>query len=268
MSLLRLRLESFSQILRHFENPFLVTLLRLGWLRIPLFQFRIRCLGTSYRMVGRPVAERHADLSILRTVLVEEEYHAILALLPKGPVRLVDIGANLGSFTVWISRRHGLKEAFCFEPEPGSFQLCRFNLAQNGCDTANLAQKAVGGEKREIEMWADTTRPGSVNIYGQPSRSGSSQVRVEVLAFRDWLATVDGQFDLLKMDCEGAEWEILRATPAEQLRRFAVIVAELHEDPVRKTPIADFRATFEEAGFETVRDDNRYMGLFICRRKD
>jgi hypothetical protein len=38
-------------------------------------------------------------------------------------------------------------------------------------------------------------------------------------------------YDLLKLDCEGAEYAILRLTPAAVLRRFRYLVIEFHSEP-------------------------------------
>ena len=268
MKLLALKLRAWLQIFRHFRNPLLVSAMRLGWLKPSLFAYRITAAGKRYVMLARPSATCHSDISIMREVLVEGEYGQVLPLLPAGPVRVLDIGANLGSFTVWLQHHHGLREAYCFEPEPGSFNLCRFNLANNGCETATPIPKAIGGRNRTIEMWTDTARPGSVNIYGQPSSAAKEKKSVEVIALADWLRATPGNFDLLKMDCEGAEWEIFRETPPDLLRRFNVIIAEVHADPVQpNTPVAEFRQRLEAAGFTTVRDDNCWHGLYIGVQK-
>jgi FkbM family methyltransferase len=268
MKLLVLKLRAWGRIFRNFRNPFMVSALRLGWYRLPLFNYRITKGKACYEMLARPAAIDHSDLSILRSVLVEEEYGELLPLLPAGPLRIVDIGANLGAFTLWLERQRGLGEAFCFEPDPGSFNLCRFNLAHNRCPAARVIPKAVGGQGREIEMYVNSARPGSVTIYGQPSSPAAEKCHVEVVAFGEWLKTVTGDFDVLKMDCEGAEWEIFRHTPPEQFRRFRRIIAEVHGDPAQPpASIAEFRRLAEAAGFTTVRDDNHVHGLYLGIRK-
>ncbi len=268
MKQLFLKIQAWLEILGHFGNPVLVTILRLGLLKLPVFPYRITSRGATYKLLARPESIKHSDLNILRTVLVEEEYKLLREFLPKGPLRMVDIGANLGSFTMWIEKIRGLSEAFCFEPDPGSFNLCRFNLAANDCVAAVAIPMALGGASREIDMWVSSNQPCSHNIYGKPSGVAHETKKVQVLALKEWLESVEGDFDLLKMDCEGAEWEILRNTPRESLRRFKLILAELHGDPTQDTPITECRRILEEAGFETLLDENRYHGLYIARRKE
>src|SRR6185436_7265446 len=148
----------------------------------------------SFHMLARPSRATMSDLFVLREVFIQETYRDVLPLLSKKPLRVVDVGANLGSFTIWLHHRHGVAEAHCFEPEPTSFRLCRYNLAANGCPFAEVTPKAIGGHRRQLTMRVNTNRPGGNSIYA-PAATGEDVHQVEVLAFSEWLKTVPGNFD-------------------------------------------------------------------------
>ena len=105
------------------------------------------------------------DLFVLRSL--QETYQDILPLIEKKPIRVVDVGGNIGSFTVWLSRNRSLESGYCFEPDPTSFSLCRYNLG-NGCAFVDVIPKAVGGISRKISMRVNTNRPGGNTIYAEP----------------------------------------------------------------------------------------------------
>ncbi len=215
-------------------------------------------------MVGRPSTESNSDLFVLREVLVEETYRDVLPLLPQKGLRVVDIGANLGSFTIWLSHTAKVDEAFCFEPEPDSFRLLQLNLANNGCGFARALGNAVGGESREAQIALNRRNPGATNIYGtdpNPNRPQGNQI--QVVAFSEWLRQTPGVFDVLKMDCEGSEWEILRATSESEFARFDAIVAEVHPDPEGLHAIENFPELMGSRGFRAVRWDRRLVGLYV-----
>ena len=258
-----LRLRSFSQVLRHFKNPFFILLLRLGIVEVPYFLYRIGKDNRRYSMLARPTSTFMADIFVLREVFIEEAYRDVLPLLNKKNIRLVDIGANIGSFTIWLNSIIGLREAFCFEPEADSFRLLIFNLSLNICTTVKAIQSAVGGEERKIRIALKQDSPGGTSIYGSCKVANVSAQRVPVIAFEKWLHDVAGDFDLLKMDCEGAEWEIFRKTSTEQFARFRVFVAEVHDDPEKSQAVSEFKGLAERAGFQTVRWDNKSQGLYI-----
>jgi len=241
-------------------------LLRLGIIKTPYFLYRLRKGPHRYAMLARPTTTSAADLFVLREVLLDETYSGILPLLTSPNVRLLDIGANLGAFTIWMHRIVGVREAYCFEPEPDSFRLLGFNLSLNGCGTAKTFPWAVGGEARTIRLALKKSSPGGTSIYADNAASPEA-APVPVIAFEAWLETVEGEFDLLKMDCEGAEWEILEKTRPAQFAQFRVFVAEVHDDPGKARHVGEFRSLCEKLGFRTVRWDNKSQGLYIGVRE-
>jgi FkbM family methyltransferase len=145
-------------------------------------------------------------------------------------------------------------------------------LQHNGCNKVRLDGSALGGGTRESEFWVNPiaharsslyqSRVTNPFLYGRSATNVTFQHRqVDVVALDEWLQTVQGEFDLLKMDCEGSEWEILDAAPTA-FTRFSNIVAEIHDDPMGKYKREDFAAVLREYGFTTV----DFSGLYIGRR--
>jgi FkbM family methyltransferase len=254
-------LRIFRQLHRHFENPYVITLLRLGLMKLKYFPYTIHKGRSTYLMLARPATTALADLFVLREVLVEETYRDVLPILPQKGLRVVDIGANLGSFTIWLNQAAKVDEAFCFEPEPDSFRLLRFNLSRNNCAFAHALESAIGGSSRKGQITLKQDSPGGTNIYSPAT--GSERSAIQVVALSEWLSQTPGTFDLLKMDCEGSEWEIVRQTTPPDLARFRAVVAEVHEDPERLQPVESFGALLESAGFRTVRWDRKAFGLYV-----
>ena len=187
----------------------------------------------------------------------------MLSCLKKRDVRLVDVGSNIGSFVIWLNSKVGVREAFCFEPEPDSFQLLTFNLAKNRCTSAKTFNCGLGGAERSVQITLKRDSPGGTSIYSEQKSQQSSGATIRVRAFQDWLKEADGDFDLLKLDCEGSEWEIISRTDAKEMSRFRACVAEVHGDPELNRPPDEFRRLMEARGFRTVRWDNTSHGLYV-----
>ena len=121
----------------------------------------------------------------------------------------------------------------------------------------------MGGQARKVRMALKQDSPGGTSIYqaGAAEQAGSGEV--EVLALGDWLEQTGGAFDLLKLDCEGAEWEILRRTSPSAFARFGALVAEVHDDPEEASPVERFGALAEACGFRTVRWERKGKTLYL-----
>jgi FkbM family methyltransferase len=248
---------------KYFENPLLIFLTRLGWIQVVHCSLKIRKEQNSYTMLVRPVSNAGGDLWVCREVLIQETYKSILKLLPSRPLRVVDVGANIGAFTIWLHHQRGIKEGYCFEPDLDSFRVCQFNLNQNGCDGVHISDHAIGGTTREAEIWIDSAQPARSSIC-RKSPTAQTQ-KIQILSLNDWLNKVEGDFDLLKLDCEGSEWEILEAGQ-KCFSRFRIVVVEVHRDFTGKHEIGDFAMALSKHGFTTLRWDGTVNGLWVGQR--
>jgi FkbM family methyltransferase len=125
--------------------------------------------------------------------------HAINKLLPPGGV-FVDVGANLGWFSLIASRKASLVVAL--EPELDNFALLARNLARNGCTNVIPLRLAAGSEATEVMLELDPTNLGGHRISGR--RQQISAVRVDQLT-----NALGCPPDLVKIDVEGYEPEVV-----------------------------------------------------------
>lgn len=260
------QIGSIVLTLTRFRNPLIILLTRLGLIEIPYFIFRFTTAKGPTAMLGRPTTTSLADLFVIKEVFIHQTYKDILPLIADGNVRFVDIGANLGSFSIWLAQQRNVVDSYGFEPEPDSFRLLRFNLSLNGCEQVVPIHAAVGATEREISIQLKNSSPGGTSIYGDDcSDAGlhADRTQIKVVAFSRWLHEVTSPFDLLKLDCEGAEWEIVRACGHIIGERFKVVVAEVHDDPDKESAVDTFPRLMEKHGFSTLRWDGKSQGLYV-----
>lgn len=156
-----------------------------------------------------------AIISDIINVLMEDEYG--LATLP-GPVEtIVDIGANIGLFSLWA--RHHFPDAriLAFEPNPDVYDYAKRNTERLGVD---LSMEAVGSERGAVRLFSPDESTRTVRALSD--KDG----KVPMITLDDVVARAGGRIDLLKLDCEGGEWEILKC--AEALRKVKCVVMEYH----------------------------------------
>jgi FkbM family methyltransferase len=138
--------------------------------------------------------------------------------LPSGSV-VVDVGANIGFFTVALARVAGAR-VYAVEPMPGNVARLRRNVDANGLGgSVTVVAHALGDEPGELWLLPESAASETGNAA--PAAPGvAGAVRVEVRRLDD-VADESGidRCDLLKIDVEGAELAVLRGGEAF-VRRF------------------------------------------------
>ncbi len=141
---------------------------------------------------------------------------------------VVDIGAALGDFSVFAGQACPQGQVLAFEPYPPSFELLRKNLALNGLTNVEPRPVAVAA-RAEAQTLAVT---GAAVQHRTVGEAGVDTQTVTVAGttlghILDGLP--GGHCDFLKLDCEGAEYDILMSTAPEHLARIEHICLEVHD---------------------------------------
>ncbi len=192
----------------------------------------------KYNLTASPVARfalRSGDTILVprevlhefKEVFFDEAYADGLPLeVPQGST-LIDIGANIGSFSVFALSRYPGARVVAFEPDPVNFRHLEANAALAGGRLVPV-QAAVAGTAGELTFRREAG--DKVSTSGSLKRSQGVEFKVAATT----LADVFSQFGietcgLLKMDCEGAEYDILYGVPDDVLARIRQMVIEVHD---------------------------------------
>ena len=168
-----------------------------------------------------------SDVWTLVQVLGRNDYHVRPA---ERWHTVIDIGANIGTFAVRAAVAAPEARVYCYEPAPDTCRLLRRNLALNGLqERVTVDQRAVCGSSGE--MWLQAIPQSSMRRTSAARTSRlTDTLRVQSTTFETILSehSLD-RCDFLKMDCEGAEYDILRNCSPTLLSRIARIALEFHE---------------------------------------
>jgi len=168
-------------------------------------------------------------LSLFDEVWLRESY------LPRGwtPVpapTVVDVGANVGVFTVWAAKRLGAGRIVAIEPSPDMVRTLRANIARNRIGQATVLDVALGGDPREATLYRRAA--GALDtLFDRDNYASRFQTvaNVRVTTLDDVFSTCEVDVcDLLKLDCEGAEYEILFNAGESTLAKIRHIAGEYH----------------------------------------
>ena len=147
--------------------------------------------------------QNYATLSYTCVLWDFEEMLFLMHLLRPGDLFL-DIGANVGGYTILASRVSGAR-TMAFEPVPSTFQELRRNILVNGIERlVEASQLGLGDTQGVLSMTADR---GGLNHIVAGSWRGAT-VDVPVRRLDDVLN--GSSCKLIKLDAEGFEMNILR----------------------------------------------------------
>jgi len=137
---------------------------------------------------------------------------------------ILDVGANIGSFALWASRRWPGSFIHCYEPLPENFAALEGNVAPVKSRVV-LNNHAIG-EPGQRKLFLGRNNCGEASFFdlGEQSRDW---VNVEARA----PATLP-KADILKLDTEGSEVEILSGLPD---LTFDLVLLEYHSEENRRT---------------------------------
>lgn len=178
---------------------------------------------------------------------------------------IVDIGANIGAFTVDCAARFPSVTIDAYEPNPHTYRLLRQNIEANGLqDRVRTYPEAVGREAGVLKLW---TGHGTIaaTAYANPAEARGLSVECRVVDLATVFARTRRRIDLVKIDAEGAEADILEGGRAA-LSQAAQYVGEYHEDRVPGV-LGRCRSALEAGGFTMTSGCTHRCGpVFSARR--
>lgn len=185
-----------------------------------------------------------SDFRTSRSVFIDESYLPPGLSIPEDGI-VVDIGAHIGTFTLFAALRATKGRIFSYEPEPSNFSLLKENIRCNQLNHVSCFNMAVAGVEGERQMYYSKkpSTTGGHSLYDTGASSFS--VRCTTLAQIMEDNELD-RIDFLKLDCEKAEGEILESMSDDKLRRLHKIAMELH---IPDTEIGPTFERLESLGF-------------------
>ena len=164
---------------------------------------------------------------------------------------VLDIGGYIGDTAIYYATR-GAKKVVVFEPFPYSFKIALDNVVQNNLqDVIEINNCSVGGEDSYINI-----NPGYINTNESFAVDQLEGVKVPVITLRSIVERYQIDNWLLKMNCEGCEYEALARTDIKTLRKFSEVLMHYHGDP---QPLV---GKLREAGFKI-----RLDGLIYAKKE-
>jgi FkbM family methyltransferase len=161
---------------------------------------------------GHTVHVDLADTVVVRSLVTTGEWEryetSLFARALEEGMVAVDIGANIGLYTLEAARRVGSTgNVIAFEPEPHNFDLLCRNIEANHFQNVTTVRKALSNQRGVARLAMSPDNFGGHHI--EPSPSSADSIEVETLALDEFFRGRLTRIDVIKLDAEGAEMSIL-----------------------------------------------------------
>lgn len=181
-------------------------------------------------------------------------FETMYSKLPVTGKIVVDIGGNVGDSALLYCTLNA-KKIVMIEPQPKFFQYAQKNIELNNMlNKVDLLNYAIGGNRGNI--WINYEHSDkSFTLYEDKEKG----IPIPKVTLEDIISKYDEETFVLKMDCEGCEYDVLLSTSDKILKKFDFMLIEFHSGFV------NIARKLEQCGFSIKLLNSRYTPKKLYR---
>lgn len=178
--------------------------------------------------------------------------------LTETPKTVLDIGANVGMYTLRCSKQFRGAQITAFEPVQSNYKRLEENLSEIK-HNAHIQNLAVGKDDGEATIYLHPVNSGAHSLYSEQVEEAEEKEIIKIRGINKVVSEHKDAIDLMKLDCEGAEYDIVMAMSPNSAKRVSTIIIETTFGLYDETEFLD-RLT--ELGYNY----NRQNDLLVAQR--
>ena len=211
------KLKILIKAIQNLNNWYLFPLLYFGLIKKDHVWF-----NTKSRIKIK-LRSNSTDLDTFSLIWLLKEYNKHGFKIQKNDV-IIDIGAHIGIFSLYASQNCTVGKIFCYEPSIENYELLEHNISENKINNIFPNNSAVSNTTGTVKFYINTDNTAN-SMYD--STSESIQVKSQTLQ-NIFDSNNLNVCDYLKLDCEGAEYDIIESLPNEYFKKIKQIYIEYH----------------------------------------
>ena len=170
---------------------------------------------------------------------------------------VIDIGACTGDTSIYFAVR-GAEKVIAIEPYPKNFEMLKKNIKINNLENF-IDIKLSGCASTSSDIILDPNFNSTMRSNLKESKDG---IKIPLISLMDILKIQNFTNGILKLDCEGCEYDIILNTPKELLQKFTHIQIEYHNG------YQNIKQTLESYGFKVniLKIENTKLGHILAEK--
>jgi FkbM family methyltransferase len=157
---------------------------------------------------------------------------------------IIDCGSNIGLSLIYFKKLYPKARIIAFEPDPSNFEILNKNLHSFHLNDVQTHNKAIWKEDAVLQFASTASSVGSkIAVSSEIDSDVTSVAAVDLSGYLK-----EGPVDFLKIDIEGAEFEVINAC-SEYLSNVKNLFIEYHSLPDQPQQLHALLGIIQDAGF-------------------
>ena len=153
---------------------------------------------------------------------------------------IIDCGTNIGLSLIYFKKLYPFSKILGFEADPNLFNVCQKNLNEFKLPDIQLVNAAVWNKEGLVKFKSDNSLGGKISGDGN-----EGLIEVKTVKLSQYLSK---KIDFLKIDIEGAEYEVLKECQ-DYLYSVERLFVEYHGNLLSEQSLNEILEIFKKAGF-------------------
>lgn len=178
-----------------------------------------------FKKIGKKLIIRdgNSDIRVFKQIFIDEVYYFFPDQFE--PKIIIDAGANVGYSPIWFKQMFPKSKILAIEPEVENYKILSENIS--GISGITALENALWFEQTSLKISNPDSDSWGFRLNTEDSSGGN---RVETVTIPDLISKYSiEQIDLLKIDIEGAEYELFKYGAESWLPFVEMIMVEVHE---------------------------------------
>lgn len=155
---------------------------------------------------------------------------------------IIDCGANIGLSLIYFKQLFPNAKIKAYEPDPNIFETLAFNVKSFGFNHVEVFQKAIWKQNETLQFKQEGGFSGRIPM----ANDSQNLIQVDAISLVDIIA--NHHIDFLKIDIEGAEYEVLKSCK-DNLQNVKHIFIEYHSHQDEKQTLHEILEIIKYQGF-------------------
>lgn len=187
----------------------------------------LTCPGAGVRFFVDPQDERLAPVEALNFGTYEHSDFSMILKLLKPNQTILDIGGNIGFYSLSLANEFTTSQFHAFEPVPKTFAQLKRNVEMNNPSNVHIYNFGFSNEKKDITFYFYPEGSGNASSAKLSDRDTVEEVTCSVTTVDQFVQEKGLKVDFIKCDVEGAELMVFQGAKATIASQRPIVFSEI-----------------------------------------